>query len=156
MQLPASPRPADADPEPSAPATAALADAKVFGGLLSRSGKQIGYPHFLTQGDRMVMRLGIAAVNDQGDIGPLTASYEPLLGTTEGRWNYNDADLLVLVTRNGVSNILGQSYSDAPPKPLTQFDTGRILSFDISPDGKQLAIGRGDVIGDAVLLTDFR
>jgi dipeptidyl aminopeptidase/acylaminoacyl peptidase len=142
--------------DPNAPATAALANPKVFGALLSRNGKQIGYPHFVTQGDRMVMQLGIAPVNDQGDIGPLTASYEPIPGVTEGRWGYNDANLVVLVTRNGVSNILDQSYSDLPPKPLTQFDTGRILSFDISPDGKQLAIGRGDVIGDAVLLADFR
>jgi hypothetical protein len=41
-------------------------------------------------------------------------------------------------------------------KPLTHFESGSITSFDYSPDFKQLAIGRGEALGDVVMMSDFR
>jgi Tol biopolymer transport system component len=142
--------------DPNATPARVLSGITVLGSIVSHSGEQIGYVHFQPAGDRLVIRFSVSPIDDQGDIGPPTATYDPVPGVTEGRWGYRDEDNAVLVTRDGVSNILSDGFRDELTKPITHFETGRILSFDISPDGKQLAIGRGDVIGDAVLLADFR
>jgi hypothetical protein len=43
------------------------------------------------------------------------------------------------------------NYSTAP-SPITQFTSHRIYWFAWSRDGKQLALARGNTVGDAVLL----
>jgi serine/threonine protein kinase/dipeptidyl aminopeptidase/acylaminoacyl peptidase len=42
------------------------------------------------------------------------------------------------------------------PKPVTSFKTGLIYSFDVSHDGKRLAISRGNPSSDLVLIKDFK
>ena len=39
---------------------------------------------------------------------------------------------------------------------LTNFKTGRIFNFDWSRDGKWLALARGSVTSDVVLISDLR
>jgi hypothetical protein len=39
---------------------------------------------------------------------------------------------------------------------LTSFKSDRIFWFEFSPDGKQLALSRGAIAGDVVLIRDFR
>jgi hypothetical protein len=39
---------------------------------------------------------------------------------------------------------------------LTDFNTGQIFAFDWSRDGKQLAVSRGTINNDVVLISNFK
>jgi Tol biopolymer transport system component len=74
----------------------------------------------------------------------------------DGRWAPDSDAITYIATRDGVSNIWRQPLGNEPPKQITRFESGRIFSFDWSPDGKQIAFSRGEEISDAVLLSDLR
>lgn len=59
-------------------------------------------------------------------------------------------------TQRGVSNIWSQLVDGEAPKQLTDFTADQILGFDWSQDGKQLAIARGNVTKDVILVRGFR
>jgi hypothetical protein len=64
--------------------------------------------------------------------------------------------VLYIDTRGGVSNIWMQPIDGSPPKPVTDFKSEHIFSFDWSRDGKQLAVARGTQTSDVVLISDFK
>ena len=53
-------------------------------------------------------------------------------------------------------NLWLQSLADGPPRRLTSFAGESIYGFDLSPDGKDLALARGNVFSDVVLISNFR
>lgn len=72
------------------------------------------------------------------------------------RWTSDSRGLTYLVTTAGVSNIWRQSVAGGEPSPLTDFKTETIFRYDWSRDGKHLALARGTVISDVVLVTAVR
>jgi serine/threonine protein kinase/Tol biopolymer transport system component len=72
------------------------------------------------------------------------------------RWTPDSRTLTYLVTSGGVSNIWRQPLDGGKPEPLTDFQTDMIFQYDWSRDGKQLALARGTVTSDVVLITDFK
>jgi Tol biopolymer transport system component len=71
------------------------------------------------------------------------------------RWSADSKSILYLDEKGGVSNIWSQSIEGgAPPKQLTNFSSDQIFSFDASKDGKQLALARGYVTTDAIIMKD--
>lgn len=72
------------------------------------------------------------------------------------RWTPDGRALTYIDTRGGVSNIWSQPLDGAKPVQLTNFTTGRIFNFDWSRDGKWLALARGSVTSDVVLISDVR
>jgi Tol biopolymer transport system component len=62
--------------------------------------------------------------------------------------------VVYLVREKGVDNLWEQSLDSSPAKQLTHFTAERIGRFRFSPDGTKLAIERGHVESDAVLLRD--
>jgi len=58
------------------------------------------------------------------------------------------------VREKGVDNLWEQPLDSSPPRQLTHFSKERIMRFRFSPDGSKLAIERGHVESDAVLLRD--
>jgi eukaryotic-like serine/threonine-protein kinase len=67
------------------------------------------------------------------------------------RWKDNNF-ITYIGNRGGVSNIWSQSIMGGDPAQLTNFTAERIFWFDWSSDGKQLALARGLIISDAVLI----
>ena len=61
-----------------------------------------------------------------------------------------------LETKNGVTNIWSQPISGGSPMQLTHFTSERIMSFDFSPDGKQIVYSRGHASSDAVRITNLK
>jgi Tol biopolymer transport system component len=59
-----------------------------------------------------------------------------------------------VVVENGVSNIWSQPIDGSKGHWLTNFNADQISTFQFSPDGKYLAIGRSHVVSDVVLLRD--
>jgi Tol biopolymer transport system component len=76
--------------------------------------------------------------------------WHPLHWTPDGR------AVAYIDTRGGVSNIVAQPLDGGQPKPLTDFKADRIFWFDLSRDGKQLALSRGTQSSDVVLISNFK
>ena len=72
------------------------------------------------------------------------------------RWAPDGRAIHYIDTRGGVSNIWSQSVDGGPPKQLTNFKSDLIFWFDWSRDGKQLALSRGTVNSDVVLINESR
>jgi len=71
------------------------------------------------------------------------------------KWTPDERALAYLDARNGVLNIWTQSLNGGPPKPLTDFDSsGQVWSFAWSHDGKQLAMARGALKSDVILISN--
>jgi Tol biopolymer transport system component len=72
------------------------------------------------------------------------------------RFSPDSRSLVYARTEAGVSNLWTLPLNGGPPQQLTQFSVGRIFSFDFSPDGKRIAMGRGALSGDVVLIKNFK
>lgn len=72
------------------------------------------------------------------------------------RWSTDGKAILYTDTRNSVTNIWAQPVDGGPPKQLTDYKAEQIFEFDLSRDGKQLALSRGTVSSDVVLISNFR
>jgi eukaryotic-like serine/threonine-protein kinase len=62
--------------------------------------------------------------------------------------------VVYVVREKGIDNLWEQPLDSSPPRQLTHFTKERIMRFRFSPDGTKLAIERGHVESDAVLLRD--
>ncbi len=71
------------------------------------------------------------------------------------RWT-PDGRALAYLDQKDLSNISTQTIDGGTTKQLTDFKPGRVFSFAWSPDGKQLAIARGSVSKDVVLISSFK
>jgi WD40 repeat protein len=59
-------------------------------------------------------------------------------------------------TTDEISNLWSQPFSGGAPRRLTNFKTERIFAYAWSPDGQQLALARGALNRDVVLLSSGR
>ncbi len=71
-------------------------------------------------------------------------------------WSADGRSVLYTETRAGVSNIWSQPIDGGPPRQLTDFKSDLIFGFDLSRDGKQMALARGTIANDVVLIADVR
>jgi Tol biopolymer transport system component len=62
--------------------------------------------------------------------------------------------VVYVVREKGVDNLWEQPLDSSAPRQLTHFTSERIERFRFSPDGIKLAIERGHVESDAILLRD--
>ncbi len=73
------------------------------------------------------------------------------------RWTPDGSAIAYIDDREGVSNIRASPVgSGGASRQLTDFKAERIFWFDWSTDGKQLALARGTVSSDVVLITNFK
>jgi len=72
------------------------------------------------------------------------------------RWTPDGRGVAYPVTSGGISNIWSQPLDGGPPRQLTAFKDQLIFDFAWSRDGKQLALSRGVVNSDVVLISNFR
>ena len=71
------------------------------------------------------------------------------------RWT-QDGSLLYSTTQDGVSNIWERPIAGGASKQLTHFTSETIALFDLSKDGKQLAIQRDTSSSHVVLIRDVK
>ena len=72
------------------------------------------------------------------------------------RWTRDSKALAYLDTKSGATNVWLQPIAGGTPKQLTHFASERMLSFDFSPDGKQIIFSRGHFSSDAVRITNLK
>jgi Tol biopolymer transport system component len=68
-------------------------------------------------------------------------------------WAPDGRSLIFFNTAAGVSNLMRQPLSGGAPTPITEFTSEVIFSYALSPDQKQLAVVRGRVTSDVVLIS---
>jgi serine/threonine protein kinase len=81
---------------------------------------------------------------------------QPAGGAPPVRWLPDGRALAYVSTLGGVSNIWLQPVDGGAPTQLTDFKTDLIFSFDLSRDGKQLALSRGTENRDVILINNLR
>ena len=68
-------------------------------------------------------------------------------------WTPDSRSFIYYQGRAGVGNLFRQSLASGPPSQLTQFASEQIFTYALSPDQKQLAVVRGRVSSDVVLVS---
>ncbi|HYG08517.1 MAG TPA: hypothetical protein VD835_00955 [Pyrinomonadaceae bacterium] len=121
--------------------------------VVSPDGKQIA----CTYQENRDAPVKIAVISFEGG-SPLKTF--PLLSDVEAtaviiRWTADGREIVYPRTINGVSNLWAQPVDGGQPRQMTYFTSDRIFWFDFSRDGKQLALSRGTLTGDIVLIRDF-
>ena len=88
--------------------------------------------------------------------GPPIKVFDLLQSSRLVRWTPDGRSLAYIVTEGGVSNIWAQPLDGGPPKQLTDFKSENIFNFAWSRDGQKIALSRGVVNTDVVLITGFK
>ncbi len=78
------------------------------------------------------------------------------MGAARIRWAPDGKALDYRLTRGGASNIWRQQLAGGPPKQITNLESDLIFDFAWSRDGKQLALARGSISSDVVLISNFQ
>jgi Tol biopolymer transport system component len=78
------------------------------------------------------------------------------MGSLPIHWTTSGDAITYVRTKDGVSNLWAQPISGVPAKQITHFTSGYIWRHAWSPDGKYLALARGNFSLDAVMMTDLR
>jgi eukaryotic-like serine/threonine-protein kinase len=122
-------------------------------GDISADGKQVLYLYQETAAGTIALFAGIVS----SDGGPRLASFRMPIGVAALRWSASGTAFQYAITRDGAGNIWEQPVAGGPPRQLTHFPPGEdIRGFAWSPDGKQLAVVRGHVKRNVVVISDFR
>ncbi len=119
--------------------------------VFSPDGKQIACMYL----EQPNAQFKLAILSSEGGP-PVKAFTFPTGGTTNLGWTVDGRALIYGVTQKGVTNLWAQPIDGSPPKQLTNFASERIFSFDLSRDGKQVALARGTQSSDVVLISNFR
>ncbi len=121
-----------------------------WGGVLSPDGQQVAANYFdATSGNWKVIVFPTA--------GGKATTILDLPGTAHRvlRWTPDGRGIVYVVTKRGVANLWQQPLPEGAATALTQFTKQRIYNFAWSPDGKQLAVARGKLTSDAVLISGW-
>jgi Tol biopolymer transport system component len=86
---------------------------------------------------------------DNDDPSEAHVGYRPMSWTPDSR------ALLFLRDSNGRSDLWQQPLDGSAPEQVTKFNPGRIFSFALSRDGKRVALAKGAVVSDVVLVKGY-
>jgi Tol biopolymer transport system component len=101
------------------------------------------------------MKIGILPA--QGGAPVKLIQISPLAATStfpRFQWSRDGKSLVYVENRNGVSNLWSHPLDGSPPSQLTDFQSDLIFSFSWSTDGTQLAVARGTLSSDTILISN--
>ncbi|MFN7946580.1 MAG: winged helix-turn-helix domain-containing protein [Blastocatellia bacterium] len=70
------------------------------------------------------------------------------------QWTPDGRSIAFIRESNGVSNLWQQAIDGGDPFPLTSFTADLIFNFAFSPGGRQLALSRGTINSDVILISN--
>ena len=130
-----------------------LTDYTSSGPVPSPNGKLIAFKFVDEQATPKRQRFAIMTV-EGGQITKVFDLPQPLEQMI--RWTPDGRALTYVDTRDGISNNWAYPIDGSPPKQLTGFKSDRVFGYAWSRDGKQLAVARGSIATDVVLISAFR
>jgi Tol biopolymer transport system component len=71
-------------------------------------------------------------------------------------WMPDDKGFVVIDPRDGVSNLWAIPIGGGSDVQLTHFKNNKLFAVSIAHDGKSLAVARGPVVSDVIMINDFR
>ena len=80
----------------------------------------------------------------------------PLSNNQKVQWTSDGRGISYVALVGGVSNIWRQPVDGGPAFQVTRFDSGRIFNFQYSTDGRRMAVSRGTLNSDVVLVRNAR
>jgi Tol biopolymer transport system component/predicted Ser/Thr protein kinase len=87
--------------------------------------------------------------------GTILQTFESPPGIQMFGWSGDGRAIDYALTRGGAGNLWEQPLSGGPPKQITHFKSELIRDFEWSQDGKQLAVARGHLNSNVVLISNF-
>jgi serine/threonine protein kinase len=127
---------------------------------ISCDSRRIAFPHDDAKTSSELIEIVSADGSDSPRFLPFTAEdqvpSEANLGELPIRWTASGDALTYVRTKDGVSNLWSQPINGGPAKQITNFTSGLIWRHAWSCDGKYLALARGRLSIDAIMLTDLR
>jgi Tol biopolymer transport system component len=69
-------------------------------------------------------------------------------------WTGDSRAIVYADGRDNADNIWSVSIDDATTRQVTNFTSGLIFAFQVSPDGKQIVLSRGTQTDDVILFRD--
>lgn len=118
------------------------------------NGERIAFAFGRTQAD--TIRSGIAIISAADSHVLRTFDVNITFGTIYERptvqWSVDGRYLFFIKLEAGVSNVWKIDTTDGSTSPVTNFEVGRVFNFAFSPDGTRLALARGSVDSDVVIL----
>ena len=120
--------------------------------VISPDGRFIAYVY--GEGSAASFHIKIGVISASG--GPPLHQFDLHSGTeSKLRFTPDGQGIAYAITDDqGVGNLWAQPMDGSAPKQLTDFKADQIFDFVWSRDGKQLAVSRGRISRDVVLLTD--
>jgi serine/threonine protein kinase len=125
-----------------------ILDAVARGAEVSPDGKLLAYDFE----DEKTKRMQIVVINFAD--GSPYKTFTPPVTMGGWRWSPDSRALVYRDTIGDVSNLWRMPLDGTPATQLTDFKTDAIRYFSYSRDGKHLALSRGNIIRDAVLITE--
>ena len=117
---------------------------------VSPDGKFVAYHYLDSSFERFRWGIGISSLED----GKRVKRFDFPSTVVERivKWTRDGKSIAFLNSPDGVPNIWTQPLDGAGPKPLTDFPSDSIISFNWNADGSGLAVIRGVETSDVVLI----
>ena len=115
-------------------------------------------PAISPDGKRMafVVPAGIGVANIDGSQFTRLSGNFSVTSMSYVQWTADGKALLHSAGHNDRVNIWLHPLDGSPPRKVTPFDDETVIRFDVGPDGKTLAVTRGVLSRDAVVIRHFR
>ncbi len=117
---------------------------------ISPDGKFVAYHYLDSSFDKSRWGIGIISLDD----GKRVQRFDFPSTVVERlvKWTRDGKAIAFLNSPNGVPNVWTQPLDGGAPKPLTNFPSDSIISFNFSDDGGRIAVIRGVETSDVVLI----
>jgi Tol biopolymer transport system component/DNA-binding winged helix-turn-helix (wHTH) protein len=121
---------------------------------VSPNGKQIAFAFSRTQANEFQYGIAILSLADLQLVNTFVVGIR--LGTIYERptvqWSSDGQSIFYINYNSGVSNLWKVNIADGSTSAVTSFKVGRVYNFAYSSDGEKLALARGAVESDAVMI----
>ena len=121
---------------------------------VSPDGKQMAFAFSRTQADELQYGIAVLAVDSLQILKTLIVGIR--LGTIYERptvqWSPDGHWIYYVNYNSGVSNLWKVNVADGSTAAVTNFKSGRVYNFAYTPDGTKLALARGTVESDVVVI----